>query len=135
MVVLSIMAASAAPASIPTFIDLCRLLRAGLVSFADSAAHDLAVEREGLQHDIEAAAVLVREYKPEIEPKVILAFASDHRIGAVRRLLRFTFVRHCKSPLEWTVMSCVGRRQDARPGACQRGPQLEMAEGLLKLYA
>jgi hypothetical protein len=43
------------------------------VLLGDLAAHDLAVERQGLQYDVEALAVLVREGKADIEPVVVLA--------------------------------------------------------------
>jgi hypothetical protein len=43
------------------------------VSVRDFAANDLAVERQGLQHDVEAGVVLVREHQAEVEPEVILA--------------------------------------------------------------
>ena len=51
----------------------------------DLAADDFAVEREGLQDDVEAVAVLVREREAKVEPIVVLALALDHRVGAMRR--------------------------------------------------
>jgi hypothetical protein len=39
--------------------------------------HDLAVDGEGLEHDVEAFAVLMHERGADIEPKVILTFALD----------------------------------------------------------
>src|SRR5579872_2690886 len=62
------------------------------------AANDFAIEWQGLQHDIEAASVLVREHKTEIQPEVILALALDHAVGAVRRLLCVSILRHVNSP-------------------------------------
>ncbi len=41
----------------------------------DLAADDLTVERQGLQHDVETAAVLVREGETDIEPVLVLAFS------------------------------------------------------------
>jgi hypothetical protein len=35
----------------------------------DPVADDLAVERERLQHDVEAAAVLMREHEADVEPE------------------------------------------------------------------
>jgi hypothetical protein len=51
---------------------------AGFVIFANLAAYDLAVEREGLQNDVDALSVLVGEGKTDVEPKVFLALAPDH---------------------------------------------------------
>jgi hypothetical protein len=51
---------------------------ASLVIFRHLAANDFAVERERLEHDVEALAVLVGEGKTDVEPKIVLAFASDH---------------------------------------------------------
>src|SRR5438552_1578421 len=53
----------------------------GTLFVGDFTAHDLAVEWEGLKHDVEALAVLVFKHEAKVEPKVVLAFASDHRIG------------------------------------------------------
>ena len=83
---------------------------AGFLVGRDLAADDLAVERERLQHDVEATVVLVREDEADVEPVVVLALAPDHGIGAVRRLARF-FVRHGNSPFELVAMSCVSRHQ------------------------
>jgi hypothetical protein len=66
----------------------------GFFFSADLAAHYLTVERERLKHDVKAASILVREYQSQIEPEVILAFASNHGIGAVRRLFRLLSFRH-----------------------------------------
>ena len=49
--------------------------------------NDLAVDGQGLQHDIEAVAVLVGERGANIQPVVILAFAFDDRVRLVARLL------------------------------------------------
>src|SRR4051794_19760590 len=46
-------------------------------SVRDLAADDVAIERQGLEHDIEAATVLVREREADVEPVVVLALASD----------------------------------------------------------
>src|SRR5256885_571923 len=62
-----------------------RGLFGSVVSLGDLAAHDLAVERERLKHDVQALAVLVREHKAQIEPEVVLTFAPDDRICPVRR--------------------------------------------------
>src|SRR5207237_8041368 len=70
----------------------------GLVILSELATHELAVEREGLEHDVEPLAVFVREHEAEIEPEVVLALAPDDRVHAVRRLL-CVFVRHGNSPL------------------------------------
>lgn len=43
----------------------------------DFAADDFAIERERLKDQIVALAVLVREHKADVEPVVILTFASD----------------------------------------------------------
>lgn len=58
-----------------------RLLRRRVVSVVvgDLAAHDFSVERKGLQHDVEAAAILVREQKADIELIVVMAFGSNSR--------------------------------------------------------
>jgi hypothetical protein len=73
-----------------------RLLRLRLLGsvVGDLAAYDFTIERERLKDDVEALAVLVLEHEPEIEPKVVLAFAPDYGVGAVRRLSRFIFLRH-----------------------------------------
>src|SRR5207253_10123731 len=57
----------------------------GAVVLGDFAADDLAVERQRLQHDIEPVAVLVREGEADVEPVVVLAFAPDNRVDAMRR--------------------------------------------------
>src|ERR1700674_1762121 len=64
---------------------------------SDLAADDFSVKRQGLEHDVEALAILVLEGKPEVEPIVVLAFALDYGIRAVRRLLRLISVRHGNS--------------------------------------
>ena len=74
---------------------LRRVLR--FIVGCDFAADDLAVERKRLQHDVEAALVLVWKHEADVEPLVVLALAFDHGIGAVRRLARF-FVRHGNTP-------------------------------------
>ena len=51
--------------------------------FADRAANDFAVERERLKDQVEAAVVLVREHKPDVEPEIILSFAPYDRIGTM----------------------------------------------------
>ena len=51
--------------------------RVVFVVVGDLAAHDLSVEREGLQHDVEAAAVLVRKDESDVEPEVVLALAAN----------------------------------------------------------
>jgi hypothetical protein len=66
----------------------------GMLVVRDFATHDLAVEGQGLQHDVESFAILVVEHQAKVEPEIVLTFASDHRIRAVRRLSRFTFLRH-----------------------------------------
>jgi len=72
-----------------------------LVVVLQLAADDLSVEREGLQHDVEAAAVLVRKDEAEVEPKVILAFAPDDGEGAVRRHLGLiSILRHWGVPFD-----------------------------------
>ena len=82
----------------------------------DLAADDLSVERDGLQNDIEAAAVFVGKDQAEVQPEVVLPLAPDDRVGAVRRLLGLVPVlRHRR------LLSSVGealREQaagDARP--------------------
>jgi hypothetical protein len=67
-----------------------------------------AVERERLQHDVEAAVVLVREHEADVEPVVVLAFSPNHGIGAVRRLARF-FVRHDLRPAHAVLGAKVSR--------------------------
>ena len=71
------------------------LLRLWLLGFvlSDLAAHDFTVEWERLKDDVEALAVLVLEHQPKIEPEVVLAFAPDYGVGAVRRLSRSAFRR------------------------------------------
>src|SRR5207237_4055095 len=71
--------------------------RFGCIILGDLTADDLAVERQRLEDDVEAAAVLVREHQAEIEPVVVLAVALDDRIGTVRRCVRLS-VRHWNSP-------------------------------------
>jgi hypothetical protein len=74
----------------------CPLVFGILVVAGDFADDDFGIERNGLEHDVEALAVLVRECKAEVEPVVVLALALDHRIGAVRRLLRcWPLLRRC----------------------------------------
>ncbi len=46
----------------------------------DLAADELAVERGGLEHDVEAVAVPVGEGEADVEPVVVLTFAPDNRI-------------------------------------------------------
>ena len=67
-----------------------------------------AVEQERLQHDVEAAVVLVREHEADVEPVVVLAFSPNHGIGAVRRLARF-FVRHDLRPAHAVLSAKVSR--------------------------
>ncbi len=55
-----------------------------MVLFGDLAADDFTVERQGLEHDVEALAVFVREGESDIEPIVVLAFAPNDRVGAMR---------------------------------------------------
>src|SRR5258707_853924 len=74
--------------------------RLGGVILADLAADDFAVEREGLQDDVEAAAVLMREHETEVEPVVVLAVAFDDRVCAMRRCVRLS-LRHWSTPLSW----------------------------------
>lgn len=61
-----------------TRIISATLLRSdiSLVTVINFAAHDLAVERQCLEHDVEAALVLVREHEPDVEPVIILAVAE-----------------------------------------------------------
>ena len=102
----------------------------------DLAANDFAVERERLEYDVEAFLVLVRERQAAIEPIIVLAFALDHGIRAVRRLLRLISVRHGE-PLS----RCL--RCPAWAGAKTRGlapageePQIsEMAESVDRVLA
>jgi hypothetical protein len=66
----------------------------GFLAISDRATDEFSVERKRLQHDVEAVAVLVREYEADVEPEVVLALAPDHRIGAVRRLSGLFLIRH-----------------------------------------
>lgn len=75
-------------------LPLRLLWRRVVIVVADFAADNLSVEREGLQHDIEALTVLVREHQSDVEPEIILTLAANDRIGAVRRVFRLLFVRH-----------------------------------------
>jgi hypothetical protein len=57
---------------------------------------DFTVERECLQDDIEALAVLVLEHEPMVEPEVILAFTPDDgsaQPASMRRLVRHATTR------------------------------------------
>src|SRR5207237_7916465 len=103
---------SAAPSVVGTASILpSALLRCfGAVVLGDFAADDLAVERQRLQHDVKAVAVLVREGEADVEPIVVLAFAPDNRVDAMRRF-GCLFLRHWNSPCRAVAMSCVSRRQ------------------------
>ncbi len=71
------------------------------VIVSDLATNDLSIEREGLQDYVEAAAGFVGSREPEVEPEVVLALASDHGIGPVRRSFRLiSILRHPVSPFE-----------------------------------
>jgi hypothetical protein len=49
------------------------------VIFRNFSANNLAVEREGLQHNIQALAVLVVKYEAEIEPESLQNPHGTHR--------------------------------------------------------
>ena len=57
-----------------------------LVVASDFADDDFGIERNGLEDDVEALPVLVRERQAEVEPVVVLAFAFDHGRRTMRRL-------------------------------------------------
>ena len=57
----------------------------GWLIVGDLAADDLAVERQGLQHDVEALAVFVRKREADVEPVVVLAFPPDDCVDAMSR--------------------------------------------------
>ena len=67
-------------------------LRLFFLTFLDLAAHDFAVERERLKHDVEAAFVLVREHEADVEPVVVLALALDEAPLAAREKRLGTWV-------------------------------------------
>ena len=66
---------------------LLRRCRRRLVALLvlDLPANNLAIERKCLKDDVESVAVFVRECETDIEPEIILAFAPNYRIDAVRR--------------------------------------------------
>ena len=45
--------------------------------------HDLAVDRERLEDDVEALGVLVHECGADAEPKIVLALTLDDGVGSV----------------------------------------------------
>jgi hypothetical protein len=47
----------------------------------EGAQDDLAVERVGLEEDVEAGAVFVEEGSAKIDPNVLLAVAFDDGVG------------------------------------------------------
>jgi hypothetical protein len=59
------------------YVTVLRVLLFGFI-VRDLPADDLAIERQGLKHDVEALAVLVVEREPQIEPEVILPFSVDN---------------------------------------------------------
>ena len=80
-----------------------RLMRLGLAF--RRTQHDLAVDREGLQQDVETFSVLVHEGRADIEPEVILAFSFDDGVRLIARLL---FGSHTQ--LLWLVGFSTRRR-------------------------
>ncbi len=70
-----------------------------LVVLPNLSTYNFSVERENLKYDVEASTVFVREYKTNIQPVIILAFAPNNRVGTVRRLARLLLVRH------WELLS------------------------------
>jgi hypothetical protein len=78
-----------------------------------------------LQDDVEALAVLALEHEPKIQPEVVLAFAPDYGVGAVRWLSRFLFSPPWKTPSERLRCPAWAGAGDARPGTRQRGSQFE----------
>src|SRR4051812_20928350 len=90
------------------FTWMCALLALILVGYL--AAHDLAVERQGLQHDVEPLAVSVREGEADVEPVVVLAFPFDNRIDTVRRC-GWLLVRHAECSVWKFPVSCASRLQ------------------------
>lgn len=59
-----------------------RLLVGGIV--LQLAKHNLAVDRQSLQHDVVTVAVLMRECSANREPEVVLAFAFDDGVSTMR---------------------------------------------------
>jgi hypothetical protein len=51
----------------------------------DVSTNDLAVEGKGLKDQVEPAVILVREQQANVEPIIVLDFAANHGIGAMRR--------------------------------------------------
>jgi hypothetical protein len=65
----------------------CRRLRRLFGLRLRRTQYDFAVERQGLQHHVEAVSILMHEGGADVEPKIVLAFAFDHRVRLVARLL------------------------------------------------
>jgi hypothetical protein len=77
--------------------------------------HELGVEGESLQNDVEALAVVVKECEADVEPIVVLALARNNRIDAE------TLV-DCRCSCRALLCcgeSCTSRRQGACPEACR----------------
>lgn len=65
-----------------------RRRRRVVVVVGDLAADDLAVERERLQDDVEACAVLMWKDQADVEPEIVLALAANVRANSRRQQVR-----------------------------------------------
>ena len=77
----------------------------------DPTADDLAVERQRLQHDVEAFAILVVEDEAKVQPRNRPGLRAGSRNTPCVSVASAVLSPPWRSPVERVAMSCVSRRQ------------------------